>query len=451
MTDDDFLDWGTRELAAGLRTGRPTSFTLVSACLERIARRDAELHAFVKVFASAALDRARAMDAEISSGRYRGPLHGLPVAIKDLADIAGEVTGFGSRCYSDTPAIDTARFVQNLEEAGAVIIGKTHTVEFAFGSWGTNHALGTPVNPAAPGHAAPGGSSSGSAVAVAAGMVPLAVGSDTGGSVRIPASLCGVFGMKPSHGIISLDGVAPLSAGLDTIGPLAKDVPGLQFLLDAMRTTSRPSAAARRPVRFRRLAKADLQPSDPDVLDRYESFVARLCGPAESVEEIKLPLPLAEYQRRCGDLMAFDAYRALRGIIDDPSAPVDPWVRGRILAGKGITDAQQQAAWQRRKDDIATFLEFFGLDDVLLLPTTPFPTRPVSEIDERQLPMSLFTRLANYLDLTAASMPLWRVGDAPVGAQFVMRRGQDDRLLGLLAENWRTEAHMPGWSRFAKA
>ncbi len=242
--------------------------------------------------------------------------------------------------------------------------------------------------------------------------------------------------MKPSHGIISLDGAAPLSAGLDTIGPLAKDVPGLKFLLDAMRTAPQSSAMARRPVRFRRLAKADLQPSDPDVLDRYESFVARLCGPVETVEEINLPLPLAEYQRRCGNLMAIDAYRTLRDIIDDPSKPVDPWVRGRILAGKGITDAQQQAAWEGRKDDIATFLDIFGPDDVLLLPTTPFPTRPVSDIDERQLPMSLFTRLANYLDLTAASLPLWRVSDAPVGAQFVMRHGQDDRLLELLSNDW---------------
>ena len=436
MTDDDILAWETRKLSAGIRAGRPTSVDVVSACLERIARKDAALHAFVKVFASAALARARAMDAEISNGKYRGPLHGLPVAIKDLADIAGEVTGFGSRCYSDTPATGTARFVQNLEEAGAVIIGKTHTVEFAFGSWGTNHALGTPVNPAVPGHAAPGGSSSGSAVAIAAGMVPLAVGSDTGGSVRIPASLCGVFGMKPSHGIISLDGVAPLSAGLDTIGPLAKDVPGLKFLLDAMRTAAQSSAVGRRPVRFRRVAKADLQPADRDVVDRYETFVGRLCGPTETVEEIKLPLPMVEYQRRCGNLMAFDAYRALHGIIDNPSTPVDPWVRDRILTGQGITDAQQQAAWEGRKNDIVAFLNIFGPDDVLLLPTTPFPTRPVSDIDERQLPMSLFTRLANYLDLTAASLPLWRVGDAPVGAQFVMRRGQDDRLLELLSKNW---------------
>src|SRR5680860_1048070 len=155
MTDDDFLAWGTEELSAGIRVGRPTSLDVVSACLNRIERKDADLHAFVKVFGSAALERARALDAEIADGKWRGPLHGLPVAIKDLADIAGEVTGFGSRCYSSTPAATTARFVQDLEDAGAVVIGKTHTVEFAFGSWGTNYALGTPVNPAVPGHTAP--------------------------------------------------------------------------------------------------------------------------------------------------------------------------------------------------------------------------------------------------------------------------------------------------------
>ncbi len=433
MTGDDFLAWGTEELSAGIRVGRPTSLDVVSACLNRIERKDADLHAFVKVFASAALKRARALDAEIAGGKWRGPLHGLPVAIKDLADIAGEVTGFGSRCYSSIPAATTARFVQYLEDAGAVVIGKTHTVEFAFGSWGTNYALETPVNPAVPGHTAPGGSSSGSAVAVAAGMVPLAIGSDTGGSVRIPASLCGVFGMKPSHGITSLEGVAPLSPGLDTIGPLSKDVTGLKFLLDAMRTAPQSSATPPRPVRFRRLSGADLHPVSRDVLNHYDSFVARLCGSATSVEQIGLPLPLAEYQRRCGNLMAYDAYCALRDIIDDPFAPVDPWVRSRIVVGQSISDEEQQEALLGQKEDIAIFLDIFGPDDVLLLPTTPFPTRAVVDIDERQLPMSRFTRLANYLDLTAVSLPLWRVNGAPVGAQFVMRRGQDDRLLQLLS------------------
>jgi aspartyl-tRNA(Asn)/glutamyl-tRNA(Gln) amidotransferase subunit A len=236
MTSDYFLDWGTEGLSDGIRDRRLTSVALVSASLAKIEATNGKLHAFVTVFSDSAMERAAALDAETAAGSSRGPLHGLPVAIKDLADIRDRVTGFGSRCYSDTPARSTAPFIKALEDAGAIIIGQTHMVEFAFGSWGTNYAMGTPVNPAGPGHLAPGGSSSGSAVAVASGMVPLAIGSDTGGSVRIPAGLCGVAGMKPSHGLTSLEGVAPLSADLDTIGPLAKDVAGLKFLLDAITT-----------------------------------------------------------------------------------------------------------------------------------------------------------------------------------------------------------------------
>lgn len=432
MSDDEILLCGTHEMSCAIRTGQATSAAIVTACLARIAKRDPALHAFVKVFDAEALKRAHEMDAEIAGGRYRGPLHGMPVAVKDIADIAGEVTGFGSRCYSAAAATRTARFIRHLEAAGAVIIGKTHTVEFAYGSWGTNHAVGTPVNPAMPGHTAPGGSSSGSAVAVAAGMVQLAIGTDTGGSVRIPASLCGVAGLKPSHGIISLDGVAPLCPALDTIGPLARDVAGLRMLLDAMRECP-PAEVPDRPLRYRCLSRGALQPASAEVLDEYEAFVDRLNTPAAPVTELVLPRTLATYQQRCGNLMAYDAYRALGHLIDDPSAPLDPWVRGRIAVGRDIDDAAHRQAITDRREDIATFLADFGADDVLILPGTPFPTRPVADIDERQLPMSLYTRLANYLDLAAASLPLWQIGGAPVGVQIVMRHGQDDRLLKLLS------------------
>ena len=434
MVDEGFLDWGTEELSAGIRAGSLTSVDVVSACLRRIERRDPELHAFVKVFAEGALNRARALDAETTKGKWRGPLHGLPVAIKDLADIEGEVTGFGSRCYSGKPAERNARFVQALENAGAVIIGKTHTVEFAFGSWGTNYALGTPVNPSVPGHCVPGGSSSGSAVAVASGMVPLAIGSDTGGSVRIPAALCGVAGMKPSHGIIPLEGVAPLSASLDTIGPLAKDVAGLKSILAALREKTARTDLLASPVRYRTVSELDLQPVDSCTQNLYNGFIERLGALGHTVDAIALPLPLAEYQRRCGRIMAYDAYRALKKIIDDHRLPIDPWVRQRIAEGSDLSDADQEESLRQRTKDIVDFLDDFGPNDVLVLPTTPYPARPVSAVDENQMPMSRFTRLENYLDLSAVTIPLGRADTAPVGIQFVMRREHDDRLLAMLTE-----------------
>ncbi|SFP96827.1 amidase [Tranquillimonas alkanivorans] len=434
MVDDQFLDWDTEELSAGVRTQRFTSEAVVAASLQRIAERNDALHAFVEVFDASARQRARELDAEIRDGRWRGPLHGLPVAIKDLADIEGHVTGFGSRCYSDTPAMKSAAFVQALEQAGAVIIGKTHTVEFAFGSWGTNYALGTPVNPACPGHCSPGGSSSGSAVAVAAGLVPLAIGSDTGGSVRIPSALCGITGMKPSHGAVSLDGVAPLSARLDAIGPLARDVAGLKMLLDAM-SLNQPSGAAVTPANVWCLAEGDLQPADAAVLSMYAYVLEALRTAGFDVERLELPRALSEYQSRCGSIMAYDAYRALREIIEDHRRPLDPWVRRRIAAGRDISDEAQEEALRQREKDTEVFLERFGPDDLLVLPTTPLTARPVAEIDEMQIPMSRFTRIANYLDLAAVTLPVVRPGEAPVGVQVAARRGQDDRLLALLREH----------------
>jgi aspartyl-tRNA(Asn)/glutamyl-tRNA(Gln) amidotransferase subunit A len=188
------------------------------------------------------------------------------------------------------------------------------------------------------------------------------------------------------------------------------------------------------PQRTFRLAAGDLVPVHPAILDRYEAYLAEISATQGQVQTLTLPLPLAEYQRRCGDLMARDAYALLHKLIDDPAMALDPWVRRRIAVGRGISDTQQQQMWQTREDDIAEFLARFGSNDVLVLPTTPAPTRPVADIDETQLPMSRFTRLANYLDLAAASLPLWQVNGLPAGAQFVMRKHQDDRLLALLSD-----------------
>ena len=429
MADDGFLDDDIDLLSERIRSGAISVTKVVGACLARIETRDPELHAFVKVFAEPSKRRAQELDAELADGHWRGPLHGIPVAVKDIADIEGEITGFGSRCYSDRPASRSAHFIVSLVEAGAVIIGKTQTVEFAYGSWGTNYGLGTPINPAVSGHASPGGSSSGSAVAVAGGLVPLAVGSDTGGSIRIPAALCGVAGMKPSHGLIPLDGVAPLSPSLDAIGPLARSVAGLRMMLGGLQPDWDDTASGGSPGEVWTLADADLEPADPDILDTYHAQIAALHAQGVATYTFPLPRPLAEYQRLCGDIMAFDAFRALAPLVTDHRLPMDPWVRRRIAQGRDISAEDRQAAEAGRARDIALFRERFGPEDVLFLPGTPFPPRQVAEIDETEIPMSRFTRIANYLDLCAVTVPLAQPGRVPFAMQLVAQASRDALLL----------------------
>lgn len=431
MAGANLIRTGIGALAAEMQAGRLSSERLVHACLAEIRQNDHRLHAFVEVYEAEAIASALSLDAERSAGKTRGPLHGVPVAVKDLADVAGRITGFGSRSYSDAPATGTAPFIRALETAGAIILGKTQSVEFAFGSWGTNHALGTPVNPAVPGHASPGGSSSGSAVAVAAGMVPAAIGSDTGGSVRIPAGLCGIAGMKPSHGQISLEGVAPLSPRLDTIGPLANrvdDLPALYEVMSNMRRAHTPDLPG---TTFRRLDPAVLAPADPGILELYETALADLSAAGARIVPLDLPCELAEYQSRCGSIMAYDAYSRLKPIVDDFRRPLDPFVRRRILAGRDIPAAVYAEALELRLQDQETFSGAFGPTDVLVLPTTPLAARQVESIDEAQLPMSRYTRLANYLDLCAVSVPFGEVLGAPAGMQFVAGKGQDFAVLSL--------------------
>jgi aspartyl-tRNA(Asn)/glutamyl-tRNA(Gln) amidotransferase subunit A len=202
--------------------------------LDRIASLDPVLHSFLFVTHERALEEARTADAELRSGRDRGPLHGLPYAAKDLFDVRGIPTTGGTRLHSKNVANEDGAPVRRLANAGMVLLGKTHTVQFAFGMVGTNSDQGNPLNPWSVTPHAPGGSSSGSAVAVAAGLAPAALGTDTGGSVRVPAALCGVVGLKTTVGRVSRAGVFPLSHTLDSVGPLARTVEDTARMFQAL-------------------------------------------------------------------------------------------------------------------------------------------------------------------------------------------------------------------------
>ena len=233
--DTDLAQLPLHALAARLKARSISPVDIVDTCLARIQKLDAKLHAFVEVFDTEARLAAEAADKAIRSGHAVGPLHGIPVALKDLIELEGRVTTGGSAVWRERRSSRTATLARKLIGAGMIVIGKTHTVEFAFGGWGTNQHLGTPWNPwDDKTQHTPGGSSSGSGVAVAARMVPCAIGTDTGGSVRVPAAWCGITGLKTTIGRISTYGVLPLTPTLDTPGPMTRSVEDAALLLQVM-------------------------------------------------------------------------------------------------------------------------------------------------------------------------------------------------------------------------
>src|SRR6516164_9842458 len=279
-------------LSTEIGARRLSPVDLVEAMLARIRARDPKLHAFVEVYAEEARLAAEAADKAIRSGHAVGPLHGIPIALKDLIEIDGKVTTGGSEVWRDRRSGCTATLARRLIAAGLIVTGKTHTVEFAMGGWGTNQYRGTPWNPWDPTTArTPGGSSSGSGVAVAAGLAPWAIGTDTGGSVRLPASWCGLSGLKTTIGRVSTYGILPLSPSLDTPGPMARSVEDAALLYRAIegpdpadpRTLGRPPAGPlatmRRGVRGLKLARMPTIERDhvaAEVLNAYDAALEDL-------------------------------------------------------------------------------------------------------------------------------------------------------------------------------
>src|SRR5690242_20652303 len=309
--------------AFGARTLSPVD--VVDALLARIRRRDPQLHAYIAVYDADTRLAAEAADKAIRSGHRVGPLHGVPIALKDLVDLEGRVTTGGSKVWADRVSPVTATLAQRLIAAGMIVLGKTHTVEFAMGSWGTNTHLGTPRNPwdlAVP--RTPGGSSSGSAVAVAAGLAPMAIGTDTGGSVRLPAGWCGIVGLKVTAGRISTHGVLPLSSTLDTPGPLTRSVEDAAIIFRLLNgpdprdpqtlawTPADPMPELRRGVAGLRLAvMPDVERTGvaADVLAAYDASVDALAKQGARIVRPALPHRFADYATATGRIIGAEGYR----------------------------------------------------------------------------------------------------------------------------------------------
>ncbi len=390
--------------------------------LARIARYDGRLKAFVRVF-----------DPPLGAGS------GPTFAVKDLMDVAGVPTGGGARVPLVEDPAAHATVVQKLLDAGWRAVGKTHTVELAYGGWGANRALGAPWNPwDARVHRAPGGSSSGSAVAVAAGLCDAALGSDTGGSVRIPAAICGVVGLKPGRGLVSLRGVHPLSPALDTVGALARDVATAARMLGVI--SGPDGAEAERPpfdaeaalatgvegLRLAAIPPEHLGGIDPEVARLYLAALDRLREAGLAVIMATPPRAIGESFAPNGVLMAAEGWRIWKDRVERHRAVMDPWIVRRLETGRTIPDGQLAGAHAQRIKDQAEFHAWFEAYDGLLTPTCPLAAPPLDEIDETTSPLSRLTRAANYFDLPGISVPMGLTDRGlPTGLQ-ILGRARDE-------------------------
>ncbi|MFO1055697.1 MAG: amidase [Dongiaceae bacterium] len=446
-------------LAPALAEGSISARDLTELCLGRIDRLDGKLHAFVAVYGDAARAAAEAADRLRRAGLPLPPLHGIPIALKDLIEIEGRVTTAGAALWRERVSTVTATAVRRLQAAGAVLLGKTHMVEFAFGAWGTNGPMGTPWNPwNAEVQHAPGGSSSGSAVAVAGGLAPAAIGSDTGGSIRIPASQCGLVGLKVTVGRISNHGVVLLNEALDTLGPLTRSVEDAALLFAVLHgpDPADPRTLGPMPVdplptlragvaglRLATLPEECLGEVDPEQRAAFAAALAELRGLGARIEPIG-PVPWSSWADDNGRLIASEGYARHRAYIDRDDLTFDTPVRDRLRGGSKLAAADYVEVQQRRdaaRREILQRLQGFA---ALLLPTTPIPAQPVAAIDPSTATLSRFTRPGNFLDLCGLAVPSgFTKSGLPLSLQ-ILGRPYDEA--GILRIGWAYEA-ATSWHR----
>ena len=425
--------------AFGARTLSPVD--AVDALLERIRRHDGRLHAFIAVYAEEVRLAAEGADRAIRSGHRIGPLHGVPIALKDLVDLEGRVTTGGSKVWADRVSPTTATLAERAIAAGMIVLGKTHTVEFAMGSWGTNTHMGTPWNPWDRAvHRTPGGSSSGSGVSVAAGLAPVAIGTDTGGSVRLPAAWCGIVGLKVTAGRISTHGVLPLSFTLDTPGPLARSVEDAALVFRLLNgpdprdpqtlawTAADPLPTLHRGVAGLRLAvMPDVERTgvDPEVLAAYDASVDALARLGARIERVKLPHRLSDYAAATGRIIGAEGYRFVGHLVDDNRLPVDPHVRPRIQLGRGVSARDYLLTLAEREERRREVLAALADVDALLTPTALTPPIPIDQVDQAGT-AAHFTRPVNYLGLCGLAVPNgFTAGGLPISLQIVAHPGEE--------------------------
>lgn len=427
------------ELSARLRAGHITAENLTRSYLERIDKYDALLEAYEWVDREGALERARAVDALRTVGTDLGPLMGLPVAIKDLLHVDGMPARAGSLLdVSGAFQPEEGELVRKLRAAGCVILGKTKTAEFALSSSGINYRNGTPINPHSPElPRVPGGSSSGSAVAVAADLCAFAIGTDTGGSVRTPAAYCGIVGIKYGWGALDPAGAFPLSETLDSYGIFTHRVECAQLVTQALGLAG-PALHAPAPLKLGVLTTYRKLQLDPEVEQCWNTALDCLARDGHTVQEVGIEAWHGELDKVYSTITRAEVFTTLSPYLSaDAEALINPDILRKIRSGAGLDAPAYISALRRRQALIQAADGLFNDYDALITPTKPTvpPTYPASYAGPAQDDLVLaktgvLTREANVLNMSGASLPIHQHGSRlPVGFQILCRGDDLDGLL----------------------
>jgi aspartyl-tRNA(Asn)/glutamyl-tRNA(Gln) amidotransferase subunit A len=464
------------ELSRRLRSGDLTPTKITRHFLERIDKLDRRLGAFRKPLPERAMAEAEAAETAMSAGVDLGPLHGLPFAAKDLFNVKGYPTTAGSKVLEDNVAADDSHVTRKLAQAGMILLGKTNTVEFAYGGVGVNHNHGTPHNPWHAKAHAPGGSSSGSGVAVAGGLAPVALGTDTGGSVRIPAALCGTVGLKTTVGRISRAGVYPLSYSLDSVGPLSRTVEDAALVYQYLQgedpaddtTIGIPRHnvmhTLKDGVKGIRLAFAEtvfFDEADPEVAMAVREAGKVFQGLGAHVDSIAFP-EAAEAQKLNprGLVIAAEAYAVNQKWLEERFGDLDPVVGQRMIHGKSIPAPEYFAKTRRWAELRAQAEQSLRHVDALLVPTCMIPPMPVAEIDsgmetymQHNAQYLRNTAIGNILRLCGLSVPCGFTSKGlPIGLMIYGRGFTEDVVLRIghayeQATDWHQRMPDLAWAR----
>ena len=429
------------EASHRVREGTVSPVELTEACLRRIDELNPQLNAFITITAASALAEARAAEHEIQRGNWRGPLHGIPIALKDLVDTAGVATTAASNLFRNRIPTSDAEIVRLLKAAGAIFVGKLNLHEFAYGGSSVVTAFGPVHNPRAPEYSA-GGSSSGSAAAVGAGLCFGAVGTCTGGSIRQPAALCGIVGFKPTYGLVSAQGVVPLSPSLDHIGPMTRTVADTALFLQAMAPnfdlSAAPKVASLRVGIPRRHFFEALHPEVVAAVDSALSVILRLTAGTHTVHPA---ISIDEVNSLSNLLTKTEAYAYHRQHVTATPELYQPETLRRIRTGADVSpDTYTRGLRELETLRLAALHEFEAVD-VWITPTSPVPAFTIADLlsdpqtlrNKEQLTLRN-TRPFNVLGWPTISVPCGSTREGlPIGLQISARPGADATVLALAA------------------